>query len=286
MNYGLGLWGEEQMVWSESAARKSQIDPFLGWDKLLAQLEEVAEAVERADLEHLALPKPIKPRKDITGVHQTAPGRLLALRPVSRDAKRGIMWECRCDCGGSISIYTHSFTRKEIVGCLECTSQARRARLEHANSVYKERQEAEATDLGAEWGDPAFPRRWRALLQSLNCDERLLFETICDGRTTLSEDLWDDGDDYVGEEAWSLEAGAPVKSLDRYGAEVEATRYAPVPITLADLGADEYQVQMEALDIVLRCRDVGAELTTFSAERIERARQRIELEGINDETIH
>lgn len=134
--------------------------------------------------------------RDLTGIKQDGYGKLTAVRQVGTHPKQGAIWLCRCECGGSIEVQARLFldaSRKHgVYACDGCKSSGRVAQAEVAR-----------VGLGNEWRTPDFESTWLTLLEGMNGAQRLLYETICDGRTGQSED---DYDDYEGEFQVQMEA--------------------------------------------------------------------------------
>lgn len=63
--------------------------------------------------------------RDLSG---TRNGRLTAVKPVAVESHGHLMWACRCDCGGQITITSNSFRRKggtRSCGCLRSEVSSR-----------------------------------------------------------------------------------------------------------------------------------------------------------------
>lgn len=86
--------------------------------------------------------------KDLTGVRF---GRLVALRPIGRDWKHRILWECKCDCGTVDVWHSHRLSnarRTNSCGCLKREAFANRRKEGSAFKVYLRDIKAQAKKRG------------------------------------------------------------------------------------------------------------------------------------------
>lgn len=93
-------------------------------------------------------------------------GKLTALYPSRREVGRGILWTCLCRCGREREVPTKKFVAEEIRSCVDCR-------------FYPTKVPA---GTRAEWYSKEFVEEWRGIRDGFEGMQRLLFETILDGR--------------------------------------------------------------------------------------------------------
>jgi hypothetical protein len=123
--------------------------------------------------------------KDLTGVVQSdllrqrgspkADGaKLTALRLASNNAKRGNVWETRCECGNTREVAARDFTSGKIRKCATCVSPGRAAWIPGLN--------ARRAEMREQFYPVSFRRTWKQHYEKFTARELLLFETIMDRR--------------------------------------------------------------------------------------------------------
>jgi hypothetical protein len=107
-----------------------------------------------------------------------AKARLTAIKPLKTKEGLGIVWFCRCDCGGSREVLARDFANGRIKKCAECVNPFFR---NQQKQLTKTRREA-ARSLGDPWYSAEYRENWRRHLAEFNTSQKFLFEVICDGR--------------------------------------------------------------------------------------------------------
>jgi len=105
--------------------------------------------------------------------------RFIVNDPKLKKKGRGYYWHCDCDCGGSRLVSAKDFSMGKITKCKMCVSPKR---VEEQKKLLQRLREIRR-DLGDDWYSDEFKREWRNHLAAFSFEQRLLFETIMDGRS-------------------------------------------------------------------------------------------------------
>jgi len=146
-------------------------------------------------------------------------GHLKVLSFAGRTADRSALLLCECLlCGGQRTVDQRQFTHERVTKCANCADPRFRQGQQRTTQLLQER----SLGIDPVYDDELFMRSWKDKIKTFNFDQRVLYETIINGRKAT----------HIGAEAVDivLREDDPVWALNFYSevrqlaGEIEARR--------------------------------------------------------------